>query len=273
MDKQIFFNASLPRAGSTLLQNIIGQNPLFHVTSTSGVNGLVSNTFQNFYNTISFRHQKDYNLCKESLYNYCREGINGYYSNVNQNLILDKNRSWLVDIDLLKKLYNKPKVIVLIRDLRAIYSSLEKQYLSNFETKILLEEQFGIPKFSSIIERIKVYEQLPFMSYIFPILQDLVNFKNKNDIYVAKFEDLCTNPQPFIENIYNYLQLPTFIHNFNQINQITYENDNDQHLGSHVIKPTLKLPPNDWNEILTPRGSNYIYEKYKEYFEYFNYPK
>ena len=33
----VFYQSSLPRAGSTLLQNIIGQNPLFHVTPTSGM--------------------------------------------------------------------------------------------------------------------------------------------------------------------------------------------------------------------------------------------
>ena len=35
--EQIFFQSSLPRAGSTLLQNILGQNPEFYVTPTSGV--------------------------------------------------------------------------------------------------------------------------------------------------------------------------------------------------------------------------------------------
>ena len=35
--EQIFFQSSLPRAGSTLLQNILGQNPDFYATPTSGV--------------------------------------------------------------------------------------------------------------------------------------------------------------------------------------------------------------------------------------------
>ena len=37
MNQKIFYQSSLPRAGSTLLQNIMGQNPLFHVTPTSGM--------------------------------------------------------------------------------------------------------------------------------------------------------------------------------------------------------------------------------------------
>jgi hypothetical protein len=41
MDKTIFFNSSLPRAGSTLFQNLIGQNPEFYVTPTSGLIELI----------------------------------------------------------------------------------------------------------------------------------------------------------------------------------------------------------------------------------------
>jgi hypothetical protein len=36
MKQTIFYQSSLPRAGSTLLQNLIGQNPTFHVTPTLG---------------------------------------------------------------------------------------------------------------------------------------------------------------------------------------------------------------------------------------------
>ena len=37
MVKKIFFNSSLPRAGSTLLQNVMMQNPDIYSTPTSGV--------------------------------------------------------------------------------------------------------------------------------------------------------------------------------------------------------------------------------------------
>ena len=35
--QRIFFNSSLPRAGSTLLSNIVGHHPNFHVSPTSGI--------------------------------------------------------------------------------------------------------------------------------------------------------------------------------------------------------------------------------------------
>ena len=53
MEKKIFFQSSLPRAGSTLLQNIIGQNPEFYVTPTSGVLELAYFKFFYCINIIS----------------------------------------------------------------------------------------------------------------------------------------------------------------------------------------------------------------------------
>ena len=35
--QQIFYNSSLPRSGSTLLQNVFNQNPDMYATPTSGV--------------------------------------------------------------------------------------------------------------------------------------------------------------------------------------------------------------------------------------------
>jgi len=41
MPTQIAFQSSLPRADSTLFSNIVGQNPAFHVTPTSGLLNLL----------------------------------------------------------------------------------------------------------------------------------------------------------------------------------------------------------------------------------------
>ena len=273
MDKQIFFNASLPRAGSTLLQNIIGQNPQFHVTSTSGVTDLIVGSFNNFYSADAFRNQKDYNLCKESFYNFCRGGLNGYYSNVKQNFILEKNRTWWNNHLFLKKIYKQPKIIVLVRDLRAIYSSFEKLYLKDPFSLFKLQENNNDPNILNTFNRIQNYELLFPTQYFLPLLQNLIETQNKDKIFLARFEDLCINPQQTLDKIYSYLEIPTFKHDFNKIDQITYENDNFRSLSNHDIKPKLTLPNRDWDEVLTPKGSDYIYEKYKWYFEYFNYQK
>ncbi len=57
--KKIFFQSSLPRAGSTLLQNIMGQNPEFYVTPTSGVLELLFGARINYTNGQEFKAQEE----------------------------------------------------------------------------------------------------------------------------------------------------------------------------------------------------------------------
>ena len=42
MVDKIFYNSSLPRAGSTIIQNILAQNPTIYPTPTSGVFEIVT---------------------------------------------------------------------------------------------------------------------------------------------------------------------------------------------------------------------------------------
>ena len=74
----IFFQSSLPRAGSTLLQNILGQNPEFYVTPTSGVLELLYAARQNYSNDDSFKAQ-DSKLMKKAWINFCKKGIEGFF--------------------------------------------------------------------------------------------------------------------------------------------------------------------------------------------------
>jgi len=71
MDKIIYFNSSLPRAGSTLFQNLIGQNPQFYVTPTSGLIELVSGA-KNHYNGSQEIRAQDPKLMEKAFINFCR---------------------------------------------------------------------------------------------------------------------------------------------------------------------------------------------------------
>ena len=42
-EQRIVFNSSLPRSGSSLLQNILAQNPRFEATATSSILGIIMN--------------------------------------------------------------------------------------------------------------------------------------------------------------------------------------------------------------------------------------
>jgi len=69
MDK-LFFQSSMPRSGSTLLQNILAQNPDIYATPTSGVLELVYGARANYTSSLEFKAQ-DSQLMKKGFY----EGI------------------------------------------------------------------------------------------------------------------------------------------------------------------------------------------------------
>ena len=65
--EKIFFQSSLPRSGSTLLQNILGQNPDFYVSPTSGVLELLFAARNNYTNDVAFKAQDSKLMKKDGL--------------------------------------------------------------------------------------------------------------------------------------------------------------------------------------------------------------
>ena len=61
--EKLFYQSSLPRSGSTLLQNILAQNPDIYATPTSGVLELIVGARGNYTNTEEFKAQ-DHELMK-----------------------------------------------------------------------------------------------------------------------------------------------------------------------------------------------------------------
>ena len=70
----IFFQSSMPRAGSTLLQNILGQHPEFYVTPTSGALELLYGARTNYTSNPEFKAQ-DSELMKKGWLSFCKAGL------------------------------------------------------------------------------------------------------------------------------------------------------------------------------------------------------
>ena len=101
MDKTIFFNSSLPRAGSTLFQNLIGQNPQFYVTPTSGLIELIFGAKNHYNNSQEIRAQ-DADLMDKAFVNFCRKGMQGFFEPLTDKpFILDKSRGWGIHYQLI----------------------------------------------------------------------------------------------------------------------------------------------------------------------------
>jgi sulfotransferase len=94
---------------------------------------------------------------------------------------------------------------------------------------------------------------------------------NKNMLFI-KYEELAKNPEQEMSRVYNYLQVPHFNHDFNNIEQITKEDDSVYGIyGDHTIRKKLEPLPSDYKSILGSHACDWIKSNYKWYFDEFKY--
>jgi sulfotransferase len=93
MNKRIYFLAGLPRSGSTLLANILAQNPQFHVTPTSGIVDMLVQVRNAWDHNDAFQ-AADRTLNQAIKENVLRAMLEAYFSHTPRPICIDKNRFW-----------------------------------------------------------------------------------------------------------------------------------------------------------------------------------
>mgnify|MGYP003113199999 CR=1 FL=1 len=271
MKQKIFFNSSLPRAGSTLLQNIIGQHPDFYVSPTSGLIDLMLGA-RIGYNDTREQGYNDSDLWQKGFLNYCKFGFDGFMKAVTDKpYYMDKSRMWGAYYDLVEMIMPKPKVIFMVRDLRSIYSSMEKKFRNNPDKEAYImnnKEMQGI----TTPQRVEIYASSQPTGYSVIKLRELILQGIDKKILFLRYEDFCQYPNEHMKTIYEYLEVDYFEHNWNKIQQVTTEND-DAHgiFGDHKIRNKLSRLEDDYQQILGDFVSNEIVERNMWFYKYFKY--
>jgi sulfotransferase len=271
MPQKIFYNSSLPRAGSTLIQNILGQNKDIHTTPTSGLFEMLVGCRNYFSNGIEWKAQNTKET-ETGFKSFLKNSIYGYYEAITDKpYVIDKSRGWGMEYEFINAFDPNPKIICMIRDIRAIYASLEKKYRANplVETNIA---NWGDLSGTITDKRINVWSNNPPIAPALDRLyQVLVQGIHKNILFV-KFEDLCSNPDQEIKRIYDYLEVPYFKHDFENIEQVTHEDDKWYGIfGDHLIRGKIEPVKEDFKEVLGLNGCKMIEDGYRWFFNDFGY--
>ena len=275
MVEKIYFQSSMPRSGSTIFQNLMGQNPDFYVTPTSGVLELVFGARANYTNSPEFKAQ-DSELMKKGFASFCKSGVEGYFNAItDKKYVLDKSRGWGVYRPFLESFYPNPKVICLVRDLRSVLSSYENIYRKNQHKADPIRDD-ATSRGTTIHKRVDEWmHPSNTIGRAVERIFEMVRQGYDDKILFVRYEDLCLNPEHEMKRVYDYLELPVFEHDFDNIEQITSEDDAVYGLSNdlHKIRPSLELKPSDFKQILGVDISNWTYDTYKWYFDKFNYKK
>ena len=271
MEQKLFFQSSLPRAGSTLLHNIVGQNPDFFVTPTSGLVDLMLGT-RIGYNDNPESKAGDPEEWKEGFLNYCRFGFHGYMQSLTDKpYFFDKSRAWGPYYPLVSMIIPNPKMVFMVRDFRSIYSSMEKLFRKNpdIDPKIMNNiDMTGI----TTDQRVEIWGNThPIGFTITKLHQSILDGTAQNFLFF-KYEDFCKFPDEHMKQMYEFFEIPYYQHDWDNIEQITEENDTVHGIfGDHKIKTKLKAVKEDYYEILGNFTCNKIKNEYKWFYDYFQY--
>jgi sulfotransferase len=271
--ENIFYQSSLPRAGSTLLQNILAQNPDVYATPTSGVLELVFAARGNYTDSPEFQAQ-DSQVMKAAFQAFCKEGMIAYYNAItDKKYVVDKSRGWGIHYDFLNFIHPEPKIICMVRDLRDIFASMENNYRKNPD-KANAILNWAQMQGTTVPKRIDIWAQSQPVGLAIERLQEIFRMGTDKNMLFVRFEDLCLYPDTEMTRIYQYLGIPYYQHDWDNIEQVTKEDDEVYgSFGDHTIRTRLEPVPSKAKALLGKDVSNWIFDNYQWFFQQFRYTK
>jgi sulfotransferase len=257
--KKFFFISGLPRSGSTLLCNILAQNDnVFVSKATSGCHDVLFGVRNQWDKLIEHQAEGvDYNQLKRVLNSI----LNNYHS-TDKNTIIDKGRGWLSLIEMIEFINGStPKIIVPVRNITEILSSFEKLWRKSTGQSQWNFEQGDYIKSQTVEGRCDIWASAgqP-VGLAYNRVKDTITRGYQNDLLFVEFDQLTSQPAQTLKMVYDYLELPYYQHNFNNVEQYTQEDDEGVHRirDLHKIKPVVVPVPHDSDKIL----GKFLVEKY-----------
>lgn len=252
----VIFNSSLPRSGSTLLQNLLAQNPRFYCSPTSGLLDLLIAARQNYTNLDDFRLQ-DESLMRHAWLSFCRAGVEGFYAGITDKPVAcDKSRGWIYFWNWLAAFMPHARVICCVRDIRGIVCSMERLHQANQ----FRHDPTGPPlQMVTIEQRVEQWLKSNPVGLSLDRLRDAVMKGNDRHFFILRYEQLVALPERTFEELYAYLGEPYFKHDFEHIEQVVVERDTVHRIhGLHTIRNRLSAPEYDVKSILSAELNNRI---------------
>lgn len=198
--------AGLPRAGSTLLCQLLAEHPEIHCEGHSSplCNSLLAtrrfiSDDQFMLSQLDVQSDATYAHLKSAMQGF----LHGWHDGCKKPVVIDKNRAWLHCIELLLHLDPDAKLLVSIRELGQIYGSIEAQHqktiLLDFIDHLADYDRFG--RADQLFAKDKAVGA-PLSSI--QAVQDLPQAV-KDRLYFVKFEDLMAQPVETMSMVYAWL--------------------------------------------------------------------
>lgn len=256
------FCIGLPRSGSTLLMNVLNENPNIYTTGTCPLPYLFTGMQQASSQVCEFVAM-DMDVLDKSASLFLKHGIEGWFqAQTKKPNVISKSRTWNEQLRYLFRIYENPKFIVCLRDPRDVIVSFEK-LLRKYPHIIAgdVKQKFEHLSFDKRIELYctDVSANLGRPLMLMPHVHEYM-MQYPNNFFLFRFEDFCKNQEFSLKSLYNWMGLPEYKHNLNNIPPSDfYEHDPIYRaLVSHKVRSNFEPMPPQWPEYMTKEQSNSV---------------
>jgi hypothetical protein len=225
MNKTLHFLSGIPRSGSTVLAAILNQNPMTHVSTTSGLVHALDG-LANTWHSAGLLNENDPD--RKKLAQTMRGAIDAFYEDTEAPVIIDKSRGWPIAqimAAMSQVLGKQPKIIATVRSVPDCAAS----FIRVAKPENLDEFMYS----GQLMDHLKA-------AYI--SLQNGYEYAPENFLFV-EYEDLLADPKAQLARIHTFLGLPDFFYDFDNIDGSTVAEDDENlhgHAGMHDVKPKLE---------------------------------
>jgi sulfotransferase len=267
----LYFVAGMPRSASTLMMNLLGQNPNHHVTPTSGLVNMVALPINHWNQNVWFQAEGLEKVKPRILQMIEGMVANYYHDEVAANkIIFDKNREWPFYLRNMEEVLQRPvKVILMVRDVRSVVASFEKLYRGRgieYHYPFMNEEAWH--KIHSLEGRARhLLGPGGVIGGAVDMVRDVLRTYGKADpnrVVCVSYEQFTANPAGMMKAIHDNLGLPPFDYDTNAVKQLTHENDMAAHgMDLHRVRHEIHYQPRDWS-CLTKQLVDRLGEEYAD---------
>lgn len=272
--KKTIYLSGMPRAMTTLMANVITNNPRIGGGETSALLELLYGARNNYSNSPEIKSALTEEVMHESFLNFCREGINGYAEKINQKeIIIDKSRGWVHYAPFLWEINPDAKIIVMVRDIRSVLSSFEKKWRDN-PSILDGRDNPAQQQFITIDQRVNHWLNDAPLGISLKRIYNAVQTGTIKNMLVIRAEEFCKKPKEIMQKVYEFIDEPYCDLDYTSIQQKTVENDRIQDFGiygCHTIRPNIEPLKKDYNELLSTVISGSVKSNYKWFYDAFDY--
>ena len=259
--QQLHYCLGLPRTCSSVIMNILNENPRFFTTGTCPLPYYVY-TCRDITSNVSEFLALDKDVLNDAYMNFLRQGIRGWFESMTDKpVVISKSRVWAEYLNHTLKFNPNSKYLYIVRDLRDIICSFESLMDKYPVVKNGENEQFQHEPFE---KRIEMYctEGMANLGRPLQMVPHVVEVARKypDNFFILRHEDFNQNPREMLRMVYEFLGEEYFEHDFDNIPPSDYY-EHDTVYRSMVQHKTgtklRKLEPR-WPNVLTKEQSDMI---------------